>query len=265
VAYIHAINPPPVRIMSPNSSRPPFHGNAFPRLCPGYQRSAFTLVELLAVLAIIAVLAWLAAGAVASFLEKGKMTQSASNLKQIGVAASLWGADNNNSLLPLRMERNASPPGMWYDHLHEYLGRARGRDGRYVNGVRVNLPIYSDPLQKKIYAINYICGRGDNTSGLDRYLKRGQGVLPNDQSRVYHLPGGLSKTAWFSTGLGEGFASEFEHRVGEKNRMAFPYNNQALVLFMDGSVRPVPNPDFIVNPNLRREPKWVEFFGYFTF
>lgn len=219
------------------------------------------------VIAIIAVLAWLGAGAVSGFVQKGKMAQSASNLRQIGVAATQWGADNNNSLVPYRMERNASPPGMWYDHLHEYFGRARGRAGRDVNGVRVDLPNFTDPLQKKYYAINRICGWGDGSGGRDRYLKRGQGIRPTpiEQTNVFNLPGGLSKTAWFSTGEGEAFASQFAHRANDPGRMAFPYNDQALVLFMDGAVRPVPNPDFIANPGLRSQPEWVDFFGYFAF
>jgi prepilin-type N-terminal cleavage/methylation domain-containing protein len=226
---------------------------------------AFTLVELLAVIAIIAMLAWLGAGAVSDFWQKGKMAQSVANLKQIGVAASQWGADNNNSLLPYRMERNASPPGMWFDHLHEYLGRARGRDGRLVNGVEQRLPLFRDPLLNSTYAINRICGWGDNASGRTSYLKRGQGCLPNIQNTVFNLPGGLAKTAWFATGLGGAFASQNEHRTNQSDRMAFPYNDQAVVLFMDGAVRPVPNPDFIANPNLRSQPEWVDFFGYFAY
>jgi prepilin-type N-terminal cleavage/methylation domain-containing protein len=225
---------------------------------------AFTLVELLVVIAVIALLVWLGAGVVSDFSQKGKMAQSVSNLKQIGVAASQWGADNNNSLVPLRLEQNASPRGMWYDHLHEYVGRARGRDGRNVDGVPTPVPIFKDPLMGTYYSINQICGWGDNVSGRTSYLRRGQGCLPNLQSRVFDLPGGLSKTAWFSTG-GQYFASQNEHRADRTTRMAFPYDNQAVVLFMDGAVRPVPNPDFIANPNLRSQPEWVDFFGYFAY
>jgi len=62
-------------------------------------RRAFTLIEMLTVIAIIAILAAILVPAIASSIERGRRTYCQNNLSQIGKALNLW-ADANRETLP---------------------------------------------------------------------------------------------------------------------------------------------------------------------
>jgi prepilin-type N-terminal cleavage/methylation domain-containing protein len=80
------------------------------------QLSAFTLIEMLVVIAIIATLAALLIPAVSSMQERGKATQDLSNLRQVGMATQMYLNDNDGAFFP------PTDPIWMTDLVPKYLG-----------------------------------------------------------------------------------------------------------------------------------------------
>jgi len=72
--------------------------------------TAFSLIELLVVLAVIAVLGGLLLPAFSKAKEAGRATACLSNLRQIGIALQLYTQDNNNRLPIMRDKSTNAPP-----------------------------------------------------------------------------------------------------------------------------------------------------------
>lgn len=83
--------------------------------------AAFTLTELLTVIAIIGVLAGILIPVVGAARQSARASQCASNLRQIGAALRLFAAENRNHLPVTYNLSNAATNNWWY-HLNPYTG-----------------------------------------------------------------------------------------------------------------------------------------------
>lgn len=75
------------------------------RVCFAHQpsRSAFTLIELLVVIAVIALLISILLPALGKARDAGRSTRCVSNIRQMGLAANLYAADNKDRLWPAKI------------------------------------------------------------------------------------------------------------------------------------------------------------------
>lgn len=224
-------------------------------------RAAFTLTELVAVILLIAVMVALVFAVMGSARGTSEKMKCLSRIQNLGKIALLYAAEHQNNMVPLRRDPVGDPPGYWYDHLHEYVGRQRGRSGRYEGGVISHYPGFACPEAGSRYAINRLCGYAKGTTGEPPgYLKLGQGF---SSGRVIELPGGVAKSAWFTcprNTSSEYFLPE-NYRNGVNHFIGFPHSGTMNVVFMDGHVENLPDPQFAQSPESLREERWIQFFG----
>jgi len=128
-----------VKAMNPVPSRQ----SAWTQLPVYRERCGFTLIELLVVIAIIAILAAMLLPALARAKEKARVTQCLSNIRQVGLASSLYLGDYRDFYPPKRSKNSVVTQTSWvgqtgrqpgYDNvsaadrwLSEYLVRADRR------------------------------------------------------------------------------------------------------------------------------------------
>jgi len=95
------------------------------------RRAAFTLVELLTVLAIVVVLASLVFVGLGTVRQKAKVAQSLNNLRQVGVALNLYATDNKGRFPMLCASGWGAP--FWPERLISYLPPMNKDASLYTN------------------------------------------------------------------------------------------------------------------------------------
>ncbi|HVT10870.1 MAG TPA: prepilin-type N-terminal cleavage/methylation domain-containing protein [Fimbriimonadaceae bacterium] len=127
-------------------------------------KSAFTLIELLVVIAIIAILAAILFPVFARAKEAAKGTQSLSNLKQLGLAWTMYANDNDDRLV-FALSPGPGPDSTWWwgvyhpdtQTLHEEEGPLYPYT--HSKGIQAD-PSFPDSLRTKVgftgYGYNYL-------------------------------------------------------------------------------------------------------------
>jgi len=85
------------------------------------KHSAFTLIELLTVIAVIGVLAAILIPALGAVKDQTNVSKSSSNLRQMGVAFNLYANENNNKFPPINDTSVGSFGQVWFVSLMPYL------------------------------------------------------------------------------------------------------------------------------------------------
>lgn len=150
-----------------------------PRKSPAFarrQRLAFTLVELLTVVAIIGVLAAIVIGSVSKIRDSARRSQCSSNLRQLGAAFNLYAADNRGvypaprliteSQMPAPYTKTNPPPWAnpsldnWQAEVSRYVVRDQSVGAIKANDASTNIAhcpsydlLFSDPnmLKSTVY------------------------------------------------------------------------------------------------------------------
>ncbi len=247
---------------------------------PTRPSSGFTVTELLIVIALLAVLLLLAFPVIGKARRQSEAFRCANSLRQLGQAAALFGADNSNAVVPYALNRpfvtnRYKGSGFWYAILYPYLGFTEPYDIERIRDTKKwkDSPYYCPNERTTLFVTNRICGwnnDGDNSAKhpFQRFLKMGQGYSESDQTsakygvftkgEAFTLLGGPGRTAYFADGIGGAINP---NNLGA-NFLEFRHEGHANVLFMDGHIEKLKDPDFKNNPQLLREDdKWVFLFG----
>jgi prepilin-type N-terminal cleavage/methylation domain-containing protein/prepilin-type processing-associated H-X9-DG protein len=145
------------------------------------RRSAFTLIELLTVIAIIGILAAIIIPTVGKVRQSAKSAQCLSNLRQMGMGFNLFAAENKGRLPRVGLNPRPTKPdvldALWYSAISPYIQKAQ---------IVSNHPVYRCPSEETQVpadrvnsVIQYSVSRALERSG-SALLPTGVGARPEE-------------------------------------------------------------------------------------
>lgn len=192
-------------------------------------RAAFTLVELLVVVAVIAVLIGLVFALAPGMIKRGQATASLNNMRQVGNGFQLYAGDND-FYLPSRVESGDKWPRLLYEYLKDQKIYADPSDPNNF------LRTHRDPLANNGNNTSYIMN-GFNDVGAFQDENVAVKVNTVDQPSQTILLGNQSNSRNYYMDTEEGNQSS-----GVLNKTAF--GDGSNYLFADGSVRFITKDDY---------------------
>lgn len=117
------------------------------------RRRGLTLIELLVVITILAILLALLFPALSLMRGQGNLSACTANLRQIGVAAMAWSAENDGKIVPVYIpgEGNAASLRNWTGQLAPYFGRTSNED--FISAEE--MPAYICPVNPERFGYGY--------------------------------------------------------------------------------------------------------------
>jgi len=207
-------------------------------------RSAFSLVELLAAIAMIAVLAAVGVPAMGGALDSSQRSKCASHMKSIGAGIHLYAAENNGRLPSINC---INPDSTWIEQLQPYLGtnytsvRVCPADPRAAEKLRTDHAT-SYLMNERVEADAFYDGAtGELVPGeavFDRLVR-----IPNPSRAIIMFLGNTNKTATGTDHIHVGVMSSWSGVRGEIWPDAFGGSSpegtigNANYLFADGHVQ----------------------------
>lgn len=232
-----------------------------------FQAGAFTLIELLTVIAIIGILAAILIPVVGRVRESGRAAVCASNLRQVGTAIHVWSDENGGRLLPLTMRRNAenglSRDFFWHQEFIPYamdlnMAGARGSNQRFSFEAVGQDTIFVCPSAYNLHGANTVLARPAFTYSMSEYTnggtdKFGATMLSNRQltdvqsssQAAIFFDGRRAGAGWWVTGSSPD--------ANPLNPIDFVHSGGVNVLYVDGHVGRVRQEDY---PTDLTSPFW---------
>jgi prepilin-type N-terminal cleavage/methylation domain-containing protein/prepilin-type processing-associated H-X9-DG protein len=202
----------------------------------GFSRRAFTLIELLTVIAIIGILAAIIIPTIGKVRDTAKTSQCVSNMRQIGIALALYATDNKNVLPAAGAVSNS-----WVPAVEPYLPKRKSGAGSLDNSVFVcpaAEKTYTAPATSIAYSYTVLGGflvQAAPTTFDGTATGRHMATIVNP-SRAAWLTDGRENS--FSNGISYAYISMSQATLQDRSRGDFRHGtDRANLLFADGSVR----------------------------
>ncbi len=232
---------------------------------------AFTMTELLVVLAIVAILIVLLIPGISRFIESGRSAKCVANLRQIGAGINLVMANGAPMLgagyyPALNYHDGAGRYGTWYLAVADELGLSQ-RSGSWTSKLKPTADIFICPSNAKISRIKQLGADGLAMNNISYgYHDTGMGSYVNRNWRDENLLNSASvtdasKLIMVTDSNGDG---DFDYQVsnwkGDATMPGDRHRSGANVLFADGHVEWVDRKKFTWGPILggRREGLTVD-------